>query len=169
LLLEKGANPNAGRAAGLYNPLVCAALAKNVESLRLLIARGGDARRVDESGGDAGPAYGDGSVLHAALVSTNAECCRELLAHGADPCRQGSFFDGGTPMHVVVRCAWDHDDGPERVKILDLLLEAGASLLAVDGRGRTPGQLARRNEGAPKEVREWFVQHDENDDDDSWY
>jgi hypothetical protein len=61
-------------------------------------------------------------------------------------------------MHVVVRCA-NGTDGPERVKILDLLLGAGASLQAKDGRGLTPGQLARRKEGVSKEVLEWFSQH----------
>jgi ankyrin repeat protein len=151
LLLETGADPNADDAGDHYNPLASAAKARNIESLRRMLAHGGDAGRVDDDGA---------GVLHAALEGTDAECCRELLAHGADPCGQGGFFDE-TPMHVVARYAL-HDDGPERVKILDLLLEAGASLLAKDGPGVTPGELARHRfvRGGSKEVLEWFSQHE---------
>jgi ankyrin repeat protein len=147
LLLEKGANPNGGWAGDYSNPLVCAARAKNIESLRLLLSYGGDARRVDQSGD---------SVLHAALESTNAECCRELLVHGADPCGQSGFLVRETPMHVAAKYAREYD-GPERVKILDLLFEAGASVLAVDARGCTPGQRARLNRRTSKDVLEWFA------------
>jgi ankyrin repeat protein len=75
LLLENGANPNVCGAGSLLNPLGRAARARNVESLRLMLASGGNASRVDSSG----------SVLQFALGPTDAECCRELLAHGADP------------------------------------------------------------------------------------
>jgi hypothetical protein len=148
LLLENDANPNGARILGGDQPLLSAAHAKSVESVRLILANGGDLRRTGDT---------DVSVLHRALTNTNAECCRELLAHGADPCQE----DGGfreTPMHVVAECASLHDDGPERVKILDVLLEAGASVLAVDRSGYTPGQVARRC-GASKEVLEWFARH----------
>jgi ankyrin repeat protein len=148
LLLENGANPNLGRAGGVYNPLACAARARNIESLQLMFAYGGDASRVDADGGN---------VLHAALRNTNAECCRELLTHGADPCGKGGD-DYGTPMHVAAKFACV-DDGPERVKILDLLLEAGASPLAVNTEWETPGELARQR-GAPKDVLDWFSQHE---------
>jgi ankyrin repeat protein len=147
LLLEKGANPNDGWADGF--PLVCAAHSRSIESLRLLLAHGGDARQKD--------VYGD-NVLHWALDSTNAECCRELLTHGADPCGCNKW-EYETPMHVVARRACDYDDGPERVKILDLLLDAGASMLAIDEDDCTPGQTARRC-GASKEVLEWFARHE---------
>jgi ankyrin repeat protein len=117
-----------------------------------MFAYGGNASRVD----------GDGrSVLHAAVRCTNAECCRELLAHGADPCGHGGDCHE-TPMHIATGCAFQ-DDGPERVKILELLLEAGASLLAVDNGGFTPGQVARRLGGgciwhrASKEVLEFSL------------
>jgi hypothetical protein len=147
LLLEKGANPNAGDAGSYYNPLACAAEAQNIESLRLMLAYGGDASRVAED---------VSNVLHAALIHTNAECCRELLAHGADPCGRWRYEDE-TPMHVAAECA-DLYDGPELVEILDLLLESGASPLAKDRRGVTPGErvphvMAGR---ATKKVREWF-------------
>jgi ankyrin repeat protein len=149
LLLEKGANPNAGCAGSYGNPLACAAHAKNIESLRLMFAHGGNADRVDRDGGN---------VLHAALQCTDAECCRELLAHCADACGHDGFFRE-TPMHVVAKCA-GHGDGPERVKILDLLLEAGASVLAVNGQGLTPGQVARRDQQTSTDVLEWFAQHE---------
>jgi ankyrin repeat protein len=111
-----------------------------------MLAHGGDASRVDEHGWN---------VLHLGMLSTNAECCQELLVHGADPCGLGD--DKRTPMHVAAR--WAHgDDGAERAKVLDLLFEAGASVLAVDG-GLTPGEAARGH-GASKEVREWFSQHE---------
>jgi ankyrin repeat protein len=149
LLLEKGANPNAYYASDRYSPLACAARVKNIESLRLMLAHGGDASRVCSLGQN---------VLHIALASTSAECCRELLAHGADPCGRSRINDE-TPMHVVAKFAF-HDDGPEHVKILDLLLEAGASLHVKDDGGFTPGKLARRYERASKEMLEWFSQHE---------
>jgi ankyrin repeat protein len=149
LLLQKGADPNADDASGPYNPLACAARSKNIESLRLMLGHGGHAGRVDALGEN---------VLHEALDDTSAECCQELLAHGADPCGRGGIFDE-TPMHVVARYAV-LDDGPECVKILDLLLEAGASLLAVDAEGLTPGQAARQNPDVSKEVLEWFSRHE---------
>jgi ankyrin repeat protein len=151
LLLEKGADPNEVWVSSSSSPLARAARAKNVESLRMILACGGDPNRVCHLGGN---------VLHAALQNTNAECCRELLAYGADPCaRSQHWFCEQTPMHVVAR----HDngrDGWERVKILDLLLDAGASVTAVDGAGLTPGEVVRQCHGASKEVLEWFCQHE---------
>jgi ankyrin repeat protein len=148
LLLEKGADPNAGLLDHYY-PLVCAARSRSIESLRLLLAHGCDVRRRDMCGD---------SLLHAALTSTNAECCRELLTHGANPCGySGHQYE--TPMHVVAKHACDDHDGPERVKILDLLLDAGTSMLVIDKDGSAPGQTARRC-GASKEVLEWFARHE---------
>jgi ankyrin repeat protein len=148
LLLRKGADPNAGSMFSCDHPLICAARAKSIESMRLMLVHGGDASRVDFDGRN---------VLHHALRNTSAECCRELLAHGADACGHGGLFVRETPMRVVAGHAGS-PDGPERVKILDLLLEAGASVLAVDEFGFTAGQLVRRCE-ASKEVLEWFAQH----------
>jgi hypothetical protein len=151
LLLEKGGDPNACDVNDQYNPLTFAAQLKNIESLRLMLANGGDASRVNDDGE---------STLHYALHCTNAECCRELLAHGADPCGRDRSCDE-TPLHVVARCASWHD-GPERVKILDLLLESGASLLAKDMWGATPGERARHLfiGRSSKEVLEWFSPHE---------
>jgi hypothetical protein len=151
LLLDEGANPNERSLIDMYNPLASAAKAKSIESLRLMLARGGDASLVDEYGSN---------VLHAALTSTTAECCRELLSHGADPCGLGGIHRRETPMHVVaVSAGWPHD-GPERVKILELLREAGASVLAVDQDGLTPGQRAREGRRTSKEVLDWFSRHE---------
>jgi ankyrin repeat protein len=147
LLLEKGADPNAFGLSDLDRPLVAAARAKNLESLRLMLAHGGDARR---------NVYG-WTVLLSASRFTNAECCRELLAHGAHSRSCHSFH--GTPMHMVVSYP-NGRDGPECVKILELLLDAGASVQARDGHGFTPGQLARRTPWASKEVLEWFSRHE---------
>jgi hypothetical protein len=62
-------------------------------------------------------------------------------------------------MHVVAKNA-ERSNAPECVEILDLLLEAGASVLAVNGDGLTPGQIARLNEQTSKDVREWFSRHE---------
>jgi ankyrin repeat protein len=151
LLLERSANPNAHHASGCYNPLACAAKAQSIESVRLMIAYGGDASRVDAFGAN---------VLHEALMHSNAECCRELLAHGADPCGR-CRINGETPLHVVAEYAFWRD-GPERVKVLNLLLEAGASLLVKDGQGATPGYRVRhlRAGRASMEVLKWFSRHE---------
>jgi ankyrin repeat protein len=154
LLLEKGADPNACDASDQYNPLACAAKRKSIESLRLMLAHGGSASRVDRGGGN---------VLHAALdgtirLGTDAKCCRELLAHGADPCGHSGFF-GEMPMHVVARNA-SPSDGAECVKSLNLLFVAGASVLAVNRAGLTPGQVARQDQQTSKDVLEWFSQHE---------
>jgi ankyrin repeat protein len=148
LLLEHGANPNWSRAGCCDNALVWAAKARSGESLRVMFAHGGDASRTDDHGGN---------VLHYALVDTNEDCCQELLAHGADPLVRGGIWDE-TPMHAVARSV--HPGHRERVKIPDLLLGAGASLLAEDRNGLTPGQLARKSQRTSKEVLEWFVQHE---------
>jgi ankyrin repeat protein len=149
LLLEKGANPNAMSVSNSLNPLVRAVNAKEVESLRLMLAHGGDASRVDHDGEN---------VLHTVLISPDAECCRELLRHGANPCGQ-SRYRKATPMHVVAKHEFGRE-GPERVKVLDLLLDAGASLQAKDRTGLTPGQVARQSPKASEEVLEWFAQHE---------
>jgi hypothetical protein len=64
-----------------------------------------------------------------------------------------------TPMHVVARYA-RYRSAPEFVKILDLLLEVGASVLAVNEDGLTPGQVARQDQHTSKDVLEWFSQHE---------
>jgi ankyrin repeat protein len=150
LLLERGANPNAGFVGTGLSPMVWAAVFKKVESLRLMLAHGGDASLVRCDGRN---------VLHSVLMMfPDAECCRELISHGADPCGQGGYSKE-TPMHIVAK----HDldiDGPERVKVLDLLLDAGASLQAKDWMGLTPGEVARQSGRASQEVLEWFSRHE---------
>lgn len=69
---------------------------------------------------------------------------RLLLENGANPRSRnvlpGGGFEGYTPLHM---CACQRE---ECVENAELLLEAGADLLALDARGETPREVARRNE-----------------------
>jgi ankyrin repeat protein len=114
-----------------------------------MLADGGDASRVGGDGKD---------VLHIVLISPDAECCRDLIAHGADPCGQGAYSKE-TPMHAVAKYEFG-SEGHERMQVLDLLLDAGASLQAKDRTGLTPGQVARQSRKASDEVLEWFSRHE---------
>jgi euchromatic histone-lysine N-methyltransferase len=146
-LLERGANPKAHSAGGCWDPLVCAAQSMSIEMVRLLLSHGADAARTDDGV----------NVLHGALQRTTAEICAELLAHGADARAHGGTYDE-TPMHVVARYSF-HSDGPERVKILDLLVRHGATVLVKDNKGKTPGQIAVERGDASAEVLHWFAEH----------
>jgi hypothetical protein len=144
LLLDYGADPNAGSPTDCYNPLCRAAEGKCAAAVRLLISRGADASRGN----------GDENVLYRALTGTNVECLRALIDGGADPTNVGGVYRE-SPMHVAARFCFC-SDGPERVENLKLLLERGGSLTLKDRNGQTPADLASKADGPAPEVLAWF-------------
>jgi len=66
--------------------------------------------------------------LHAAVVSSNPDYVRVLLAHGADPNSRGDM--GQTPLHYAATRS--------NKAIIEMLLAAGASLHALNDFNRTP-------------------------------
>lgn len=59
---------------------------------------------------------------------------REILALGGARAAQSLDQFGRTPLHVAAQ--WGHRD------LADILIDAGVSIVALDGRGRTAGDLA---------------------------
>jgi ankyrin repeat protein len=69
-----------------------------------------------------------GTLLHHAAWVGDAELVRELLALGADPvARSGAEFDAPIAWAALGSEAWEHP-GRDYVRVVELLLEAGAEL-----------------------------------------
>lgn len=82
--------------------------------------------------------YG-GKPLHWA-AEHSPETLRLLLERGADPKARNLMkneFEGYTPLHMTA------DQDEESVECAQLLLDAGADLLARDAKGRTPHDIAQ--------------------------
>jgi len=112
------------------SPLIRAVGRDDAELVQLLLERGAD---VDRTCG----CTGGESALWAATVAGATELVRLLLTQGADPDR--AAFAGTTPLHAAT--IRGHED------IAELLLDAGADATAVDDRGRTAAECARRGPG----------------------
>jgi len=129
-LLARGANPNALEQQR-YDPVTIAAVADDVETLRILLAGGASARNVTSP-------Y-DGTALIAAAHLGHAEVVRELIKAGA-------------PLDHVNNLGWTAliesivlgDGGKRHTETLRRLVEAGASVNLADRNGQTPLTLARR-------------------------
>jgi ankyrin repeat protein len=119
-LLRLGLDPNAPTPLPRY-PLHLAAAAGNLQTVERLLAGNARIGVVDEDGQ---------SVLHAAVEGGGADAAaivKRLLALHADLDARNIW--GQTPLHWA---AW-HD-----AAMIPLLVEAGASLEAIDRMGRTP-------------------------------
>ncbi|CAH0594198.1 unnamed protein product [Chrysodeixis includens] len=118
LLLEYGANPNMWDSATekKATPLHCAASAKSLACVKVLIARGADV--------NAG--LSERSPLHYAVLSDAPEVVRELLESGACPDTPQVFTE--TPLHVAASLG--------SASCTKLLLDAGADVRAAMGVGR---------------------------------
>jgi ankyrin repeat protein len=84
--------------------------------------------------------YG-GKPIHWA-AEHSPDTLRLLLAHGADPRARNLFkndFEGYTPLHMCAR------QPEESLECADILLEAGADVVARDAKGQTPRDVAVLN------------------------
>lgn len=128
-LLRRGANANAFDDRR-YDPVTIAAVADDVETLRILLASGASAKNVTSP-------Y-DGTALIAAAHLGHETVVRELVRAGA-------------PLDHVNNLGWTAliesivlgDGGKRHIQTLRHLVEAGANVNLPDGSGRTPLALAR--------------------------
>jgi len=113
LLLDHGANINANDEYG-DTPIESAATVGNLESYRLLIARGAKV--------DVGTNKNGFSILHSACVGGNIEMIKDLIDRGADVNAVGTNLDGATSSPLSI------SQGPlGNPKVVDLLRQHGAT------------------------------------------
>lgn len=156
ILLKHGANPSLKSADGAL-PLATAVMRRSTEIVRILISHGANPFTPSAHGkcsfkialerGDKdiirllmelnptqtvspGEAYHQLSMLSLAVDCNNPDAVRLLLENGSDP--SGREQDGSTPL---IRAAF-----PDRLNILELLLQHGADVLRPDQKGILPIQ-----------------------------
>jgi hypothetical protein len=131
---------------GVPNPLSLAAYYNQTNAMQILVQAGAEVNRTDGRGFTA---------LHWAVLSGTTEAAAWLLKHKADADQATARFDlrrldlrqlgmgppeqakpGESPLHVAVLCG--------QTNLVRLLLQSGAAVNAVDGRGLTPLDLADR-------------------------
>lgn len=128
-LVNAGANPNALE-NDRYDIVTIAAVANDVDTLKVALALGASARNVTSR-------Y-DGTALIAAAHLGNAEIVRHLIRAGA-------------PLDHVNNLGWTAlieaivlgDGGPRHVDTLKALIDAGANVNLPDRNGHSPLRLAR--------------------------
>ena len=129
-LLKRGANANALEQRR-YDPVTIAAVADDVETLRILLAGGASAKNVTSP-------Y-DGTALIAAAHLGHETVVLELIRAGA-------------PLDHVNNLGWTAliesivlgNGGIRHIQTLRYIVEAGANLNLADRQGRTPLALARQ-------------------------
>uniref|UniRef100_A0A1I8HX91 ANK_REP_REGION domain-containing protein n=1 Tax=Macrostomum lignano TaxID=282301 RepID=A0A1I8HX91_9PLAT len=117
-----------------FAPLHWAAAGGHVTSLNLLLSRGCRAGRHRLN-------WSRFSLLHCAAAAGREACVQILLQHRAEqhhqvPTRYEYFPSTSGIVEVELRCTWPPREGHPRVA--ELLLRHGATVDAVDCRGRTP-------------------------------
>jgi ankyrin repeat protein len=100
--------------------------------------RAGDAelfrRFIDQGAPVVAPNGSRASPLHSAVQAGDENMVREILALGGARAAQSLDQFDRTPLHVAAQ--WGYRD------LADILIEAGVSIVALDVRGRTAGDLA---------------------------
>lgn len=158
-LLDAGASPNVVARQGQLSPLLRAVHDDNAELVDLLLAAGADANATTDYG--ATPLYacrspvvvarlvaagadprrpGAEPCLIGAAVKHNAAVAEALITAGADPSAQ-SPRSGKTPLH--------HAAQNRSLEVVEVLLAAGANVLARNLEGRTP--LHSIHSGTPRQ------------------
>ena len=145
LLVRSGADSRARNRRGA-EPLHYAAdtnhwaPAAQRETIEYLLSAGADPNALDNGGV---------TPLHRAVRTRSSEAVRALLAGGADVSRRNG--SGSTPLHLAVQDTGRGGAGStrardEQLKIVVLLLEAGAKPTDTDGKGRTVLDASSRDE-----------------------
>ncbi len=151
LLLDAGALPN-NPASEDSTPVALAAYEGNARAVQILLERGADPNLANPNTGV--------TPLHAAVVKGNdatRECVSLLISAGADPnastmqdVEVDEFYEN---VRVYSECpihwAAAYCDGAT----VGLLIEHGADVSRIDGRGETPLQWAGRHQ-RPHSIRE---------------
>ncbi len=113
--------------------------------IEYLISAGADPNAVDKSGV---------APLHRAVRTRSSAAVDALLVNGADPRLMNK--SGSTPLHLAVQNTGRSDSGSEAAhdeqrRVIELLLEHGASSADVDAKGKTVAAAA-----ASAWIREMF-------------
>lgn len=135
LLLEKGAEPDAAETRGV-TPLISAAMAGNTAVAKLLLEHGANANAYAPGEGQK-----TATPLIGAAFNGDAELTRLLLARKVDvnavsPDNDGTVKNG--PVVFGKLTALHMATGAASPTVVRLLLDAGASINALDARGMTP-------------------------------
>ena len=133
LLLDRGAGVNAADTAGI-TPLVAAASVDDISVARLLLARGADPDAKAQVGQSA-------TAIMGAAYNGNVELTRLLLArkvdlHAISADRTGTVKNGPVQFGNVTALHMATASGNRQV--VELFLDAGAAVDALDVRGMTP-------------------------------
>lgn len=123
LLIEKGANVNARANSGRTPLIIAAAYPGNLQTVRLLLAKGADPKTSDETG--------DGPLGNAAS-SADVDMLKELLAAGASVSERGNRGPAMRGMTPLIRAA-----NANCVECVRLLLARGSDVNAVSAEART--------------------------------
>jgi uncharacterized protein len=130
VLLKLGANPNV-REIDNYDIVTIAAVANDIEMLKLALEAGASAKNVTSR-------Y-DGTALIAAAHLGHAEAVKILIAAGA-PLNHVNNLGWTALMEAIVL----GNGGPTHTATVRALVEAGADVNIADRQGQTPLQHARR-------------------------
>ena len=117
-----------------YSEMHQAALRGEVETLKLLLAQGGDARAVDDT-------Y-KMTALHFACIKGQTECAQMLIENYADV--NARTTHERTPLHEATMY--------RHLGCTRLMVEAGGDMDAEDDNGLTPRILAHNCKGAYPEL-----------------
>ncbi|RFU80784.1 multiple ankyrin repeats single kh domain [Trichoderma arundinaceum] len=128
ILLEKGANPNYRSMEG--TPLIYAACSGKEDIIALLINHGADVNLV----ADTTNSLRD-TALCGAASSGSLAACQLLLANGADP-------KYGKNMSPLLAAVASSDNYPQKMQIIELLLENGDDPMAQGYRHQYPLECA---------------------------